>query len=185
MLSTVLPTHICVIATNKEDSVLLDGDHIQGSFKTPPTGSKFLAESAQEAHGKTAKHYVNCQRFSFYVDCRGLLPCKSIIDEATQLVILESLRHEILYLTHYSPSDNAYMTDILNSHVRNLQLSYYERSWYFSFNNFSFLTLQHLHLYTRKMPWNLAYKVYSALTRRFAKDCVGLRTLRRYAQCTA
>lgn len=93
-----------MIDTAMDDIIPMDENHTEFSLDTSTTKSEFLMEQAQNIYCRTATLQIGCQAFELYLDHRGLLFCKSIVDKAMTVVAPDSLQKRIFYLLRHPPN---------------------------------------------------------------------------------
>lgn len=94
-------TQICVNQTTINDALSPENDNAEVLLDTPPTDIAFPMEQAHDAYCKTVTLWIGCQVSEFSHDNPGLFIRESSFVEIAQIVVSESIRSQILCLSHH------------------------------------------------------------------------------------
>lgn len=93
---------ICVMNRNSEDVTSL-ATQINALLNNPSTEEELVSEQALDILSKATSLQVRQPNSKFRLDNRRTLIDKSVVDEAMQFVVPESLRDQILYNSYFPP----------------------------------------------------------------------------------
>lgn len=74
---------------------MLSVNQTDRSIEAPQMETKFQLKHAQDHYQKITPLEAGCQKYEFYFNYCGIRIGKSIIDEATQVIVFESVRRRI------------------------------------------------------------------------------------------